>query len=600
MPDVHGNIQGIRDSELGELAALYDCPFEWNEFAPRGLLTELARHSCALNREIAVYVSRDGDVLDVTVGDIANVPLMDLRLRRNSRRLSCVRCIHTHPGGSPRLSDVDIAALRSLMLDSMCAVGVDEAGRVTGVSAAFLAERRQGVPGVEETEVYSLRQLPQEAWMQEILLSDRRVMEGEDACGQDMPERALLVGIDTEKSLEELAALAESAGAAVVGRSFQKRPKPDTATFVGSGKAQQLQLDAQALEADVVIFDDELTGAQTRNLEEIIGLKVVDRTTLILDIFAQRAQSGEGKLQVKLAQLKYRAGRLIGQGLILSRLGGGIGTRGPGETKLEIDRRRIREQINQLKKELDDLQRQRQLRRRNREKNAVPIVALVGYTNTGKSTLLNRITDAGVYAENKLFATLDAVSRRVEMPDGGEYLLVDTVGFISKLPHDLVEAFKSTLEEAALADLLVIVSDASSPDMLFQHRVVEEVLAQIGADTQPRIDVLNKCDRWEEADELQTTLLPGAIHLSARTGQGLDALQAAIAREIRRTEQKLTLLIPFSRHGVVNEMRQKGRVLEEAYEENGTRLTVMLPLEAAGQAAARYGDMIVGEPRNEG
>ena len=592
MPDVHGNTQGIRDSELSELKALYDCPFEWREFAPRELLCELARHSCALNREIAVYVSRDGDVLDVTVGDIDNVPLQDLHLRRNSRRLSCVRCIHTHPGGSPRLSDVDIAALRSLMLDSICAVGVDENGRITGVSAAFLTEKKGGVPGVEETEIYPLSKIPQEKWMEEIRISDGRVMEGEDGDMLDAPERALLVGIDTEKSLEELAALAESAGAVVVGKSFQKRPKPDSATFVGSGKAQQLQLDAQALEADVVIFDDELTGAQTRNLEEIIGVKVIDRTTLILDIFAQRAKSGEGKLQVQLAQLKYRAGRLLGQGLILSRLGGGIGTRGPGETKLEIDRRRIREQIVQLKKELEELQRQRQLRRKNRERNAVPVAALVGYTNTGKSTLLNTVTGAGVYAENKLFATLDAVSRRVEMPDGGEYLLVDTVGFISKLPHDLVEAFKSTLEEAALADLLIIVSDASSPDVLFQHKVVEEVLSQIGADTQPRIDVMNKCDLWEQADELQTTLIPGAIHISARTGEGLEELHSAIAKTLRKTEQKMTLLIPFAQHGVVNEVRRRGRVLEESYEDQGTRVTVMLPLDAAGLLAAKYPDMI--------
>ena len=419
MPEVHGNITGIRDTQLAELKAMYDCPFEWNEYAPRDLLQELARHSCALNREIAVYISRDGDVLDVIVGVTDSVPLMDLRLRRNSKRLSCVRCIHTHPGGSARLSDVDIAALRSMMLDSMCAIGVAEDGHITGVSAAFLTEKVDGVPGVELTDIYPLKKLPQEAWMREIEVSDKRVLQGDDGDEAEQPERAILVGIDSEKSLDELAALAESAGAQVVARFFQKRPKPDTATFVGSGKAQELQLEAQAYEADVVIFDDELTGAQTRNLEDIIGVKVVDRTTLILDIFAQRAQSGEGKLQVQLAQLKYRSGRLIGQGLILSRLGGGIGTRGPGETKLEIDRRRIREQINRLKQELDTLQRQRQLRRKSREKNAIPIVSLVGYTNTGKSTLLNTITDAGVYAENKLFATLDAVSRRVELPDGG-------------------------------------------------------------------------------------------------------------------------------------------------------------------------------------
>ena len=294
---------------------------------------------------------------------------------------------------------------------------------------------------------------------------------------------------------------------------------------------------------------------------------------------------------MQLAQLKYRAGRLIGQGLILSRLGGGIGTRGPGETKLEIDRRRIREQINRLKLELDTLQRQRQLRRKSREKNAIPIVSLVGYTNTGKSTLLNTITDAGVYAENKLFATLDAVSRRVELPDGGEFLLVDTVGFISKLPHDLVEAFKSTLEEAALSDLLVIVSDGASPDTPQQHQVVEEVLSQIGADTQPRIDVLNKCDLVPTDQEI-LPIMPGALHISAQTGAGIDRLLAAIAKELRKAEQEMTLLVPFAQYGVINELRQKGRILSEDYEDTGTRVTVMLPQDAAGQIAARYGDMI--------
>ena len=589
--EVHGNITGIRDTQLKELEAVYDCPFEPDEFAPRDLLLELARHSCALNREIAVYVSRDGDVLDVTVGVTDSVPLLDLRLRRNARRLSFVRCIHTHPGGSAELSDVDIAALRSLMLDSMCAVGVDGNGHITGVSAAFLTEREKGVPGVIETEIYPLKKLPQAEWMHEIEIAEQAVLKGDDGGLAETPERALLVGIDTEKSLEELAALAESAGAQVVGRCLQKRPKPDTATFVGSGKAAELQLDAQALEADLVIFDDELTGAQTRNLEEIIGVKVIDRTTLILDIFAQRAKSGEGKLQVQLAQLQYRAGRLIGQGLILSRLGGGIGTRGPGESKLEIDRRRIREQITNLKRDLDVLQRQRNLRRKAREKSDIPVIALVGYTNTGKSTLLNTVTDAGVYAENKLFATLDAVSRRVALPGGGECLLVDTVGFISKLPHDLVEAFKSTLEEAALADLLIIVSDGANPDILAQRNVVEQVLREIGADHQPRIDVINKCDLCEDNIEYPPPLL-GALHISAKTGAGVDRLLAEAARQLRGAEKKLTLLVPFARYGVVNELRGKGRVLSEVHEDTGTKITVMLGPEAAGQISARYADMM--------
>ncbi|MBQ4639571.1 MAG: GTPase HflX [Clostridia bacterium] len=588
--EVHGNITGIRDTQLAEIAAIYDCPFDTDEFAPRDLLTELARHSCALNREIAVYVSRDGQVMDVTVGVGDSVPLLDLRLRRNVKRLSYIRCIHTHPGGSPELSDVDLAALRSLMLDSMCAVGVDEKGRVTGISAAFLTEKEKGVPGIVQTPVYSLNRLPQAEWMQEIEIAERAVMKGTEA-DEEEPERVVLVGIDTEKSLDELAALSDTAGGRVVARFLQKRPKPDPVTYVGSGKAVELQLDAQAAEADVVIFDDELTGVQLKNLEEIIGVKVIDRTALILDIFAQRAKSGEGKLQVQLAQLKYRSSRLIGQGLVLSRLGGGIGTRGPGETKLEIDRRRIREQITNLRRDLDALQKQRQLRRKAREKNKIPIVSLVGYTNTGKSTLLNKLTDAGVYAENQLFATLDAVSKKVELPGGTECLLVDTVGFISKLPHDLIEAFKSTLEEAALSDLLVIVSDGANEDMLAQYKVVEEVLAQIGADTQPRINVINKCDRMEYVQDVLPAL-PDAIRISARQGTNLDALLKEIEKQLQGDEKEMTLLVPFDKFHVINELRTKGKVQSEEYTDTGSLITVRLKPEHAGQMMAKYGDMI--------
>ncbi len=588
--EVHGNIGGIRDSQLAEIQAIYDCPFDVDEFAPQDLLTEMARHCAALNREIAVYVSRDGQVMDVTIGVGDSVPLLDLRLRRNFKRLSYVRCIHTHPGGSPELSDVDLSALRSLMLDSMCAVGVDEKGRVTGVSAAFLTEKEQGVPGIMETPVYSLKHLPQAEWMREIDIAEKAVLQGTEA-DEDAPERVVLVGIDTEKSLEELAALADTAGGKVVQKILQKRPKPDPVTFIGSGKAVELQLDAQAAEADLVIFDDELTGVQLKNLEEIIGVKVIDRTALILDIFAQRAKSGEGKLQVQLAQLKYRSSRLIGQGLVLSRLGGGIGTRGPGETKLEIDRRRIREQITNLRRDLDALQKQRQLRRKAREKNKIPIVSLVGYTNTGKSTLLNRLTDAGVYAENQLFATLDAVSKKMTLPGGTECLLVDTVGFISKLPHDLIEAFKSTLEEAALSDLLVIVNDGSSEDMLSQHKVVEEVLSQIGADTQPRINAINKCDRMEPDMDVIPSL-PDAIRISAKTGANLEGLLKEIEKQLQGDEKEMTLMVPFDRFQVINELRTKGKIQGEEYTDTGCCVTVRMKMEYAGQIMAKYGDLI--------
>jgi len=592
MPEIHGNLEGIRKSILSELETFYDYPIASEEYLPVELAKLLGKYSCALNREISLYISRDGEILDITVGDTASVPLSNIRLRRSTRRLSRVRCVHTHPRGSAELSDVDITALKSLWLDSMCALGVSTEGEITGVMASFLHEKVKGEPQPVCTPIYPLRRLPQQAWMEEIQLSDQRVLAGEDTEIIDAPERALLVGIESMESLDELAALAESAGAVVVGRSFQRKTKPDTATYIGSGKANELSLDAQALEADMIIVDDELTGAQIHNLEDLTRVKVVDRTTLILDIFAQRARTAEGRLQVSLAQLRYQSSRLIGQGLVLSRLAGGIGTRGPGESKLEIDRRRIREKITQLKRELAELEGQRALRRKARERSAVPVAALVGYTNTGKSTLLNRLTGSDVYAQDRLFATLDATSRSVRLPDGGEFILVDTVGFIRKLPTELVEAFHSTLEEAALADVLVIVGDASSPDLLTQHRVVEDVLQKLEATHQPRIIALNKCDL---ARDEEFAPLPHALRISARTGEGLDALMDAISRELRSRECKVTVLVPFDQYAVTGEIRQLGRVIEEEYLENGTRITAMLEPAAYGRLMARYPDIMTGD-----
>lgn len=295
-------------------------------------------------------------------------------------------------------------------------------------------------------------------------------------------ERAVLVGIESEESLSELAELAKTAGAETVLSILQKRSKPDTAYCVGRGKAEELSLRCQAVQADLVIFDEELSGVMQKNLEELLRVKVVDRTALILDIFAARANTREGKLQVEMAQLQYRSQRLLGQGLVLSRLAGGIGTRGPGESKLEVNRRRIRDRLTDLRRELEQIERQRNLRRQSREKNNVPIVALVGYTNAGKSTLFNHLTGSGVYVMDQLFATLDSVSRPITLPHGGKALLVDTVGFIRKLPHELVKAFRATLEEAKLADVLVIVSDGADPELASRHQTVLEVLDSLGRD----------------------------------------------------------------------------------------------------------------------
>lgn len=585
MPDIHGSLEGIRNSLINELKTLYDYPIGSDEYLPVGLADLLGRYSAVLNREISLYISRDGEIIDITVGDTSSVPLSSFRLSRSENRLSKVRCIHTHPRGTAELSDVDITALRSLLLDSMCALGVDNDGKITGVQASFLQERVDGVPSPFLTPIYSLKRLPQQEWMDEILLSERLVQTGEEVLQDNKQERALLVGIDSESSLDELAALAESAGAVVVGRSLQRKSKPDTYSFVGSGKAEELALDAQALEADVVIMDDDLTGAQLRNLEDIIHVKTIDRTALILDIFAQRARTAEGRLQVELAQLRYQSTRLIGQGLSLSRLAGGIGTRGPGESKLEIDRRRIREKITRLRHELNELEAQRAIRRRARERNAVPIVALVGYTNVGKSTLLNRLSGSDVYVENRLFATLDATSRLISLPDGGEFLLVDTVGFIRKLPTELIEAFHSTLEEAALADALLLVSDATAPDMLSQREVVCNVLDQLGATKQPRIDILNKCDGTVPEEYPQ---IPHAVRVSAKTGEGMNDLLAAIAAELRNREQKVTLLVPFEQYSVIGELRSSGRIISEEHNENGTVITIMLEPAAYGRLSGRY------------
>ena len=338
----------------------------------------------------------------------------------------------------------------------------------------------------------------------------------------------------------------------------------------------------------VCIFDEELTGIQVRNLEETLRVKVIDRTALILDIFAQRASSAEGKLQVELAQLQYRSARLIGQGLALSRLAGGIGTRGPGESKLEMNRRRIRERMTELRRRLDELEKQRSLRRKSRERNEIPVVALVGYTNAGKSTLLNALTGSDVYVQDQLFATLDAVSRRMTTPENTEYLLTDTVGFIRKLPHTLVSAFRSTLEEAALADVLVIVSDGSSREMFSQHDTVEEVLAELGATEQKRIEVINKCDEGDP-----DPVFPGAILISAKTGEGLEDLKAKIAETLQASHRPVTFRIPFSRYGILSEIRPLGRVITENHTDTGTEITLMIAEEDAARIVQKYGTEIV-------
>ena len=570
---IHGNLTGIRESTLNELEKLYDAEFGRADFLPDRLLNILVRYTDLLNREMLVYLSRDGEVLEIAIGSIGSIALPELHLRRNLDRLSGFRCIHTHPGGDARLSDVDLQALRLLRFDSMCAVGVGE-GRCTGISAAFLGEMEYDNLSIVLKGPVKPGRIPQQLWMKEIELAEDRVKAAIEKGGiVEEVEKAMLISTDSEESLDELASLAETAGAMVLTRVIQNRQRPDSATYIGSGKAEELALTCQAMEIDLAILDDELTGAQQKNLENILGVRVIDRTALILDIFAQRAQSAEGKLQVELAQMKYRLPRLTGLGTSLSRLGGGIGTRGPGETRLEVDRRRIRKRIDDLEAQLREIKKQRDLRRARREKTGQTTVALVGYTNAGKSTLLNALSGADVLVEDKLFATLDPVMRHVELPENRSCLVVDTVGFIRKLPHQLVQAFRSTLEEALYADLLVVVSDLSSPHYAQQRATVFEVLNDLGAADKPILEALNKADRASVGSRFEPA---DAILISAREGMGLDKLKAEISRRIAALRHRAELVIPYDKGGVLSLIHGKGQVVEEEYTAEGTRVVALM------------------------
>ena len=577
MPEVSGNLIGIKDSVIARINAIYDLSTEPGEFLSREMAYVLADITSLIRREIAVYLGRNGEVIEVSVGQSDNVKLADFGQRRSIRRLSCVRCIHTHPNGSPVLSDVDMAALVSLRLDAICALGVDSEGHLTGAGVAFLAPDEEGNLKASDIILRPVFALTDPVLMDTIAQNDL-ITTNEEYITKQVVQKAFLISVDSDNSLEELKNLAESAGARVVGSLLQSKTKPDKITYIGSGKAAEAALQAQAAEADLVIIDDELTGSQTHRLEEILGLPVVDRTTLILDIFAQRASSSEGKLQVSLAQLNYQSSRLVGSRISLSRLAGGIGTRGPGESKLEMDRRVIRRRIQLLKDELKELERQRSIRRKNRLQSDIPNVALVGYTNTGKSTLLNLLSGANAYVQDQLFATLDTISRKVTLPEGDELLLTDSVGFISKLPTDLVEAFQSTLDEALGADILMIVSDASNPDTAHQRKVVEEVLHTLGAEDQPRIEVYNK---WDIADPEKTQIPPGALKVSAKTGEGIEDLLKTIAQVLREREQVFQLFVPFQQYQALGELRKLGRIVEETHQDNGTRVMVRLKAAAA-------------------
>ncbi len=383
-------------------------------------------------------------------------------------------------------------------------------------------------------------------------------------------ERVFLISLDcgeydAESSMAELEELAKTSGAEIIGEMIQKRPAPEAATYMGKGALEEICDFCSNHNIDLIIADGELSPVQIRNIEDLTGVRVIDRTTLILDIFAGRARSSEGKLQVELAQLKYSLPRLSGKGTALSRLGGGIGTRGPGETKLETDRRHIRFRIQNLKVELDKVEKRRVAMHQRRKKNGALCVAIVGYTNAGKSTLMNRLTDAGVLQEDKLFATLDPTARKLVLPDGRQIMLVDTVGLVRRLPHQLVDAFRSTLEEAVWADVILNVCDASSDECAEHIRVTESVLSDLGCNGKPIINVLNKCDK---ATDLDFDFFENSVKISAVTGEGIDFLLTAIENALPKDRKRVKILLPFDKMKLSSIVRD-GTVHSEEYTENG-------------------------------
>ena len=405
---------------------------------------------------------------------------------------------------------------------------------------------------------------------------------------EEKKEKFILVGVETgkdrmEESLSELAELLDTAGGETVGKVIQNLESINKATYVGKGKVEEIKELVEELGADGIVCDDELSPAQLSSLKDELDIKVLDRTLVILDIFASHAKSSEGKLQVEMAQLKYRSSRLMGLGKNLSRLGGGIGTRGPGESKLETDRRAIRERVSQLRAEIEKVESSRDTLRKHRMSDGIPVIAIVGYTNAGKSTFLNKITDAGILAEDKLFATLDPTTRSLKIPDGEEVLFTDTVGFISKIPHNLVDAFKSTLEEAKYADLILHVADASNPEVDEQMKVVYRTLEELKVVGKPVITFLNKQDKIDEERIIKDLKADVLVKGSAKTGEGIDLLLNKISEILREGKVLVDTLLSYTDTAKIAVIRKKGQLLSEEYEGDGIRVKAYVPKAVAGQ-----------------
>ncbi|MGU8581664.1 GTPase HflX [Clostridium perfringens] len=577
---IHGNTDGIRNSVLKELEELYKINVPKYSVCTEYMINIISRLSSQIEREISVGINRKGKVISVAIGDSSSVeiPLIDI----HEKRLSGVRIIHTHPSGVSRLSALDISALMKLKLDTIMAIAVEE-GKAKDASLGFCYVENEiliseEAPHLTIDKCLQINILDKINHVEEVIKTSN--VEEDDS------ERAILVGCDTRESLDELEELAKACDIPTLEKVFQNRSKIDASFYIGRGKVLEIANIRQLTRANLVIFDDELSGAQVKNLEANLGVKVIDRTTLILEIFSRRAKTREAKIQVELAQLKYRAARLMGLGTVMSRTGGGIGTRGPGEKKLEIDRRHIRERIYDLQAELKKIKKIRETQRERRSKDKTSQVSLVGYTNAGKSTLRNTLcaesastlaTQAKdkVFEADMLFATLDTTTRAIKLPDNRDITLTDTVGFVSKLPHELVEAFKSTLEEVIYSDLLCHVVDASSDNAQEEIIAVEKVLGELKALESAKILVLNKIDKADEEklNELEakySSIYNKVVKISARERINLDDLLEAISEELPYTLKSKEYIIPYTAQQVVAYLHRNANVSEEEYREEGT------------------------------
>lgn len=578
---IYGNIDGVKKSAIEELDRLYKVKCPKDEVCSIEIIEVISRVSSFIEREVSVAIDRRGNIKSIAIGDSTSVEIETLDIRE--KKLAGVRIIHTHPNGMSNLSALDISALIKLKLDAIVAIGIYE-GKILDCSLGMLTvnddkldyEEKGNIPLKEITKIHILNKIN----YIDSLVKEKDIIEDDE-------EKAILVGSDTRESLEELKELTKACDIPVLESVYQSRNKIDAAFYIGRGKVLEIAQLRQKLRANVVIFDDELSGSQVRNLEAAIGAKVIDRTTLILEIFARRAKSREAKIQVELAQLKYRMSRLQGLGTIMSRTGGGIGTKGPGEKKLETDRRHIKEQIYDLNDELKKIKKIRETQREKRNKESIPKVSLVGYTNAGKSTLRNALCDVAaqkevvgkekVFEADMLFATLDITTRAIVLKNKGVITLTDTVGFVRKLPHDLVEAFKSTLEEVIYSDLLCHVVDTSSDTAIEQIKAVEEVLSELGTSDKKTILVLNKIDKATE-EQLENvkkaTSEYETIEISAREGINLEELLGLIEENLPYKMKKCEYLIPYDRSDMSSFLHRNGRVLEEDYRENGTFMFV--------------------------